>query len=152
MNATPADPAATPAGPADDPAGADDTAAGPPAGGARPARFRRNGTVFAAALIAVVAVVPLATASRWLFPLLLVPLAVAGWAWRSGTAADERGLTVTALLGRRRIGWDAVAAVGPDGSGGAAARLDSGTLVPLPAVREADLPRLLAATTRFTPA
>ncbi|GGK19493.1 hypothetical protein GCM10010124_10110 [Pilimelia terevasa] len=129
-----------------DAAAAQDTPAAQDAAAPRAVvRFRRSGAAFAAAVIAVIAAAPLTTASRWLFPLLLVPVAVAVWAWRSGTVADGRGLTVTALAGRRFLPWETVAAVGPDEHRGAIARLDSGHLVRLPAVGAEDVPRLLAA-------
>lgn len=119
--------------------------AGRSGGPDRRVRFRYSGAVLAAALVTVVAAVPLATAARWLLPVLLVPGAVAVWAWRAGTVADAHGITVTALLGRRRIAWDDIAAIGPQGSRTTAARLNSGQLLTLPAVRPTDVPQLAAA-------
>lgn len=109
-------------------------------------RFRHHQAVTVAAAIAAISAIPLATASAYLLPLILVPLAGAMWAWRSGTDADPGAVTVRALLGQRRIPWSAIAELAADPRGRALARLRAGSVVRLPAVRAADLPRLVAAS------
>ncbi|MEU8253525.1 PH domain-containing protein [Micromonospora inaquosa] len=109
-------------------------------------RFRYNQAILVAAIIAFVGALPLANARAYLLPVLLVPLAVAVWAWRAGTDADARGLRLRALVGQRRIDWDQVLELSTDQRGRAVARLDDGQQVTLPAVRGADLPQLVAAT------
>ncbi|MEV4716058.1 PH domain-containing protein [Micromonospora noduli] len=109
-------------------------------------RFRYNQAILVAAIIAFVGALPLANARNYLLPVLLVPLAVAVWAWRAGTDADARELRIRALVGQRRIEWDQVLELTTDQRGRAVARLDDGRQVVLPAVRGADLPQLVAAT------
>ncbi|MBQ0989190.1 PH domain-containing protein [Micromonospora sp. H61] len=109
-------------------------------------RFRYNQAILVAAIIAFVGALPLANARDYLLPVLLVPLAVAVWAWRAGTDADARELRIRALVGQRRIDWDQVLELTTDQRGRAVARLDDGHQVTLPAVRGADLPRLVAVT------
>ncbi|MEH0931492.1 PH domain-containing protein [Micromonospora sp. CPCC 205558] len=114
-------------------------------------RFRHNQAILVAAIIASVGALPLANARGYLLPVLLVPLAVAVWAWRAGTEADARGLRLRALVGQRRIGWEQVLELSTDQRGRAVARLDDGQQVTLPAVRGEDLPRLVAATGQRLP-
>ncbi|NES14089.1 MULTISPECIES: PH domain-containing protein [Micromonospora] len=109
-------------------------------------RFRHNQAILVAAIIAFIGALPLATARWWLVWVLLVPLAVALWAWRAGTDADARELRLRALVGQRRIPWTRIAELAGDARGRAVARLDDGELLVLPAVRAADLPRLVSAT------
>ncbi|WP_320065101.1 PH domain-containing protein [Micromonospora sp. RTGN7] len=109
-------------------------------------RFRPNQAILVAAVIAFIGALPLASA-RWYFvPVLLVPLAVAVWAWRAGTEADARGLRLRALTGQRRIGWERIVELTTDARGRAVARLDDGKWMVLPAVRGTELPRLVAVT------
>ncbi|MGS2614816.1 PH domain-containing protein [Micromonospora sp. LZ34] len=114
-------------------------------------RFRYNQAILVAAIIAAIGALPLASARWYLVPVLLVPLAVAVWAWRAGTDADTRELRLRALTGQRRIGWDHVVELATDPRGRAVARLDDGQQVVLPAVRGADLPRLVSATGQALP-
>ncbi|MFU8850374.1 PH domain-containing protein [Micromonospora sp. SL1-18] len=109
-------------------------------------RFRHNQAILVAAIVAFVGALPLATASWWLLWVLLIPLSVIVWSWRAGTDADPRGLRLRALAGQRRIPWDQVAALAGDARGRGVARLDDGELLVLPAVRAADLPRLVSVT------
>ncbi len=81
----------------------------------------------------------------YLVVLVVIPLGVAVWSWRSGTDADESGLTVRAALGRRRIPWSNVAGVFTEGDQ-VSAQLTSGRAITLPAVGAADVPRLVAAS------
>ncbi|MGI5522980.1 PH domain-containing protein [Micromonospora sp. CA-259024] len=114
-------------------------------------RFRYNQAILVAAVIAFIGALPLANARAYLLPVLLVPLAVALWAWRAGTDADARGLRLRALAGQRRIDWDQVIELTTDQRARAVARLDDGQQVVLPAVRGADLPRLISATGQTLP-
>ncbi|MBX7268564.1 PH domain-containing protein [Micromonospora sp. Llam7] len=109
------------------------------------ARFRHHQAILAAAIVAAIGTLPLASARAYLLPLLLVPLTVALWAWRAGTDADTRGLRLRALVGQRRIPWDQVVELGSDPRGRAVAKLGDGQRLVLPAVRRDDLPRLVAA-------
>jgi Bacterial PH domain len=113
---------------------------------ARRTRFRYHAALAVAGVIALIGAIPAASAAPYLLPLLLVPLAVTGWAWLAGTDAGPDGLVVRALLGRRRIPWPAVSELGADARGRAYATLVDGRAVPLPAVTAADLPRLVAAS------
>ncbi|WP_204036682.1 PH domain-containing protein [Micromonospora qiuiae] len=108
-------------------------------------RFRHHQATLVAAIVATIGALPLASARTYLLPILLVPLAVAVWAWRAGTDADTAGLRLRALVGERRVGWEQVAELGADPRGRAVVQLTDGELVVLPAVRRQDLPRLVAA-------
>ncbi|WP_091348594.1 PH domain-containing protein [Micromonospora rhizosphaerae] len=114
-------------------------------------RFRHNQAIVVAAIVAFIGALPLATARWWLLWVLLIPLAVLVWAWRSGTDADPRELRLRALAGQRRITWDRVAELTADPRGRAVVRLDDGEQLVLPAVRAADLPRLISATGQELP-
>ncbi|WBC14411.1 PH domain-containing protein [Micromonospora sp. WMMA1998] len=114
-------------------------------------RFRHNQAILAAAIVAFIGALPLAGARWWLLWVLLVPLAVGVWAWRSGTDADARELRLRALLGQRRVPWARVAELAGDPRGRAVARLDDGQVLVLPAVRATDLPRLITATGQEMP-
>ncbi|SCE66597.1 PH domain-containing protein [Micromonospora mirobrigensis] len=109
-------------------------------------RFRHNQAILVAAIVAFIGALPLATARSYLLPVLLVPVAVAVWAWRAGTDADPRELRLRALTGQRRIAWERVAELAADPRGRAVVRLDDGERLVLPAVRGSDLPRLVAVT------
>lgn len=109
-------------------------------------RFRHNQAILAAAIVATLGALPLASARAWLLPVLLVPLAVGIWAWRAGTDADARGLRLRALAGQRHLDWEQVAEFATDARGRAVARLTDGRHVTLPAVQGTDLPRLVAAS------
>ena len=99
-----------------------------------------------AAIIALISGVTLGTWAPYLLPLLVIPLLIAVWGWRSGTDVDADGLTVRAAVGRRRIAWSEVTGILLDSDGRPAARLRSGRFVTLPAVTPADVPRLVAAS------
>jgi len=113
--------------------------------GTNAVRFRRSSALTVAALIAAIAAVPALSWRPYLAILLVIPLGVAVWAWRSGTDADKSGLTVRAAVGRRRIPWSDVAGVVTEG-GQVTAQLTSGRAITLPAVGAADVPRLVAAS------
>ncbi|MGK5519338.1 PH domain-containing protein [Micromonospora sp. URMC 107] len=113
--------------------------------------FRHNQAILAAAIVAFFGALPVAGARWYLLPVLLVPIAVAVWAWRAGTDADARELRLRALVGQRRIGWERVVELAADKRGRAVALLDDGQRVMLPAVRRTDLPRLVSATGQTLP-
>jgi hypothetical protein len=107
-------------------------------------RFRQHAGIAIAGLVAFFGAVPLA-ASRWyLTPILLVPLAVAVWGWRSGTDADTDGVTIRALFGQRRLPWERIAGF-VRGKRRVTVLLDGDTSVQLPAVAPGDLASLLQA-------
>jgi hypothetical protein len=105
-------------------------------------KFRRHSATTVAAIIALIGAIPLATQGLPYALVLLVPLAVAGWAWRSGTDVRKDGLVVRALLGSRYVPWSEVAALVPQGTG-AHVQLTNGNRLPLPLVRATDLPRVV---------
>ena len=109
-------------------------------------RLRRHSAITVAALIALISGFSLGTWAPYLLPLLVIPLLIAVWGWRSGTDVDADGLTVRAAVGRRRIAWSEVTGIMLDPDGRPAALLTSGRFVTLPAVTPADLPRLIAAS------
>lgn len=106
-------------------------------------RFRHSGALWVAALITFVGGAPLALSEWWLSPVLLVPVAIAVWAWRAGVDATGEGLRVRGLIGSRRFAWSEIEAFGV-ARRQAFAILAQGVRVPLPAVRREDLPRLIA--------
>ena len=106
--------------------------------------FRQHSGLTIAGLVAFFGAIPVATARWYLLPLLLVPLGVAAWAWRSGTDATPEGLTIRALFGRRRLPWARVAGFVPEGRR-VNAVLDGGAVLRLPAVTPGDVPALLVA-------
>jgi hypothetical protein len=108
-------------------------------------RYRQHAGLAVAGLVGFFGALPFATTRWYLAPILLVPLAVTVWAWRSGTEADERGVTVRALFGVRRLPWACIAGFVPE-RGRVSAVLDGGGAVRLPAVTPADLPALLEAS------
>ena len=108
--------------------------------------FRHSQAILVAALIGFFGVLPLAGARWFLAPVLLVPAAVGVWAWRAGTDADPTGLWIRALLSQRHIPWAEIAEFGADRRGRAVARFGDGRSTVLPAVRAADLRRLVAAS------
>ena len=112
----------------------------------KPLRFRHNSAVTVAAVLAVIGGLSLAKWAVYLLPLLLVPLAIAVWGWRSGTDVDANGVTVRALVGRRRIAWSEIAEFVPDARGRVTVRLTSGRALRLTAVPATALPQLVAAS------
>jgi Bacterial PH domain len=113
--------------------------------GTNPVQFRRSSALTVAAVIVAIAGLSLLTWAPYLVILLVIPLGVAVWSWRSGTDADESGLTVRAALGHRRIPWSDVAGVVTEGDQ-VSAQLTSGRSITLPAVGATDVPRLVAAS------
>jgi hypothetical protein len=127
-------------------------------------RFRYHSALAVTALLATIGATPLlyegtlgiaqvsdgaggtAVAKSFLVLVPLVPLAIALWAWRAGTDANEYGIRVRALLGRKIVPWTEVTALVPDQRGRAVATLRNGNAVHLTAVKPTDLPKLVAAS------
>jgi PH (Pleckstrin Homology) domain-containing protein len=107
-------------------------------------RFRQHAGLAVVGVVAFLGALPVAATRWYLTPILLVPLAVAIWAWRSGTDADADGLTIRALLGQRRLPWERIVGFVPERRR-VTAILDGGRSVPLPAVTPGDLATLLQA-------
>lgn len=112
--------------------------------GSAAVRFRHNVAVPLAGFVGIVALLPLAGTLWYLTPLLLIPLVVMIWGWRSGVDADAEGLTVRALLGSRRLPWHDVTGFNTQGRL-VYATLDGDRAVRLPAVTADDVPRLIEA-------
>jgi hypothetical protein len=112
----------------------------------KPLRFRHNSAVTVAAVLAVIGGLSLAKWAAYLLPLLLVPLAIAVWGWRSGTDVDANGVTVRAALGKRRMPWTEIAELNRDGRGRVTARLTSGRALRLTAVPASALAQVVAAS------
>jgi hypothetical protein len=112
---------------------------------ARPVRFRRNSALTVAALIVALAGTSISRWAPYLLPVLLIPLAVAVWSWRSGTDADATGVTVRAALRSRTVPWSSVAGLVTQPSGRVSLELTTGATLALPAVTPADVPTLVAA-------
>jgi len=107
-------------------------------------RFRHNMAIVGAGVIGFASAAPFALA-RWYFsPLLLVPILVVLWAWRSGVDVDTDGVTVRALVKSKRLAWDDIVGFTTDRTS-VTAQLRDHTSVRLTAVTPADLPRLLRA-------
>lgn len=108
--------------------------------------FRYPAGMALTALLAAVSSGFIAAAGDYWVLVPLAPLLVAIWAWRAGTDANEYGIRVRALVGRKIIPWTEVAALGPDARGGAMVALSNGKKISLTAVKATDLPRLIAAS------
>lgn len=76
-------------------------------------------------------------AFQWLplMALYALPLGVVLWIWRSGTDVDSDGITVRAIAGRRRVGWNDIAGLSPTERGDLCAVLADGRLLRLPQAR-----------------
>ncbi|HEX6754499.1 MAG TPA: PH domain-containing protein [Mycobacteriales bacterium] len=109
-------------------------------------RFRTPRTALVAVLAFALCVLPLASAAPALAVLWVLPIAAAAWVLRTGVDVDSGGLTVRAVLGSRRIGWDDVAGLAADARGRLSAVLRTGGAVRLPVVRARHLPLLAAAS------
>jgi hypothetical protein len=96
-------------------------------------------------LLAICAL-PLATAAWWLLWLLAVPALALAWVLRVGVDVDPAGITVRALLGRRRIGWADVAGLQASHRGDLWVVLAGGRRLRLPTARARHLPLIAAAS------
>ncbi|WP_157930460.1 PH domain-containing protein [Glycomyces xiaoerkulensis] len=117
-------------------------------------RIRRSAAVTVAAFVSWLTAGPLALALiaerplwGWLsvalgLVLLVAPVAVSLWAWRSGLDVTRRGITVRGLLSKRSIEWEHIEGF-TTGADGVAAILDDRSQVPLKPLRAENLPKLL---------
>jgi len=97
-------------------------------------------------LMLAICTVPLATARPWLAVLFAIPLAALLWVLRAGVDVDPDGLTVRAVLGRRRVGWAEVAALRAAPRGDLWLVLSAGRELRLPVARARHLPLIAAAS------
>ncbi len=111
------------------------------------AKFRYSAAITIAAVIALIGSIPLAATRWWLAPVALIPIVIGLWSWRVGVDADAAGVRVRSVFAARRIPWADIEGF-TTGDGKVQAVLRSQRVVPLPAVRPADLPRLVAAAGR----
>jgi Bacterial PH domain len=121
-------------------------------------KFRYNGAIPIAGLVALIGTVPLATVGfvdrshgtpGWAYLLLLiliVPLAVTVWGWRAGTDAGVGGIQVRPYgLASRRVAWTEIVGVVPQKRRVYAILADE-RAIPLPGVTKPLIPRLIAAS------
>ncbi|GAA1750069.1 PH domain-containing protein [Luedemannella helvata] len=109
---------------------------------AKTLRFRRSAAITVAAAVGFLGALPMLGGGPWYALILLVPLAIALWSWRSGTDVTPDGLVVRAALGSRRVPWSEVVELAPAPKGGVAVRLASGAVLTLPAVPTSALPAI----------
>lgn len=105
--------------------------------------FRHGGAERAAAVVWLIASLALATARWWLSPILLLPLLAVIATFRRGTDFDADGVTVRAVIAKRRVPWTEVEQLRPDGVRRVLLVRKDGRAIALPGVRPADLPRLV---------
>lgn len=105
--------------------------------------FGHGGAERAAAVVWLVACLALATARWWLLPVLLLPVLAVIATFRRGTDFDAEGVTVRAVITKRRVPWSEVQELRPDGVRRVLLVRKDGRAVALPGVRPADLPRLV---------
>ncbi|WP_168801677.1 PH domain-containing protein [Glycomyces buryatensis] len=74
--------------------------------------------------------------------LLLAPLAVSSWAWRSGLDVTREGIIVRSFLSRRLIEWNHIDGFATDDDG-VAAILDDQSQVRLRPLKAENLPQVL---------
>ncbi len=106
------------------------------------ARLRPSRTVLLPVVVLLLCCVPLATVSRWTLLVLLVPLALAAWVFRTGVDVDDEGITARSLTGRRSVRWDETAGIRVAPDGALWLVTTHGTEMRLPELRARDLPRL----------
>ena len=118
-------------------------------------RVRRSAAITGAAFVAWLAVTPLSLAlivERPLwgafstatgFLILLVPVAVSMWAWRSGVDVTSEGIAVRGLFTSRTIAWKHIDGFAT-GNEGVAAILDDQSQVRLDPLKPENLPQVLA--------
>jgi hypothetical protein len=109
-----------------------------------PARLRMSRTALLPVAVLAVCAVPLAASGPWGPLILLIPAAVAAWVLRVGVDVGDDGLTVRAVVGRRRVPWSELAGIRVARRGGLWLVTTGGTEVRLPVMRARDLPRLAA--------
>jgi hypothetical protein len=107
-----------------------------------PARLRMSRTSLVPVVLLFVCVIPLATAALWTLVFLVVPLAAALWALRTGVDIDDAGVTVRGAIGSRRVPWTRLAGIRIGARRGLWLVTTEGTEIRLPVLRVGDLPRL----------
>jgi hypothetical protein len=109
-----------------------------------PARLRMSRTSLVPVALLFVCVIPLATARLWTLVFLVIPLAVAVWALRTGVDIDDSALTVRGAIGSRRVPWSQLAGIRIGARRALWLVTTQGTEIRLPVLRVGDLPRLAA--------
>ncbi|GAA2138266.1 hypothetical protein [Glycomyces algeriensis] len=127
--------------------------AGPRSG--RRLRVRRPAAVTGAAFVAWLTVLPLSVSLIVERPfwgafsvaaglaLMLVPVAVSMWAWRSGIDVTREGIAIRGLFSSRTIAWKHIDGFA-HGNEGVAAILDDQSQVRLDPLKPENLPQVLA--------
>jgi hypothetical protein len=115
-------------------------------------RLRPTRMGLPAVLLLAICVLPLATARLWLLVLFAVPLLALLWVLRAGVDVDPAGITLRAVLGRRRFAWEDVAGLRADRRGGLWLVLRNGRRLRLPTARARHLPLLATASGGRIPA
>lgn len=108
------------------------------------ARLRVSRTALVPVGMLLLCTVPVASASPWGLPVLLLPLAAAAWVLRTGVDVDDAGVTARSVLASRRVPWPQVAGVRVDEREELWLVTTGGTDLRLPSLRARDLPRLAA--------
>jgi membrane protein implicated in regulation of membrane protease activity len=123
-------------------------------GRSRRLRIRRSAAITGAAFVAWLMVAPLSLAliverPVWDalsvalgFALLLAPVTVSMWAWRSGVDVTSEGIAVRGLFSSRTIAWEHIDGFAT-GDEGVAAILDDQSQVRLDPLRPENLPKVL---------
>ncbi|MDN3239426.1 hypothetical protein [Glycomyces tritici] len=135
-----------------------DASTGPILGGPRGSRrlrIRRPAAVTGAAFVAWLTVLPLSVSLIVERPflgafsavaglaLMLVPVAVSLWAWRSGIDVTREGIAIRGLFSSRTIAWKHIDGFA-HGHEGVAAILDDQSQVRLHPLKPENLPQVLA--------
>ena len=135
-----------------------DASTGPIPGGPRSGsrlRIRRPAAVTGAAFVAWLTVLPLAVSLIVERPflgafsavaglaLMLVPVAVSLWAWRSGIDVTREGIAIRGIFSSRTIAWKHIDGFA-HGNEGVAAILDDQSQVRLHPLKPENLPQVLA--------
>lgn len=122
--------------------------------GNRRLRVRRSATITGAAFVAWLTVGPLAFALMAEQPLwgafsavvgaalLLAPVGISMWAWRSGVDVTTEGITLRGMFSSRLIEWHHIDGFAT-GDEGVAAILDDQSQVPLAPLKPENLPKVL---------
>jgi hypothetical protein len=122
---------------------------------ARRLRVRRPAAVTGAAFVAWLTVIPISVALMVERPvwgvasavlglaLLLAPVAVSMWAWRSGIDVTSEGIAIRGIFTSRTIAWKHIDGFAT-GNEGVAAILDDQSQVRLDPLKPENLPQVLA--------
>lgn len=112
-------------------------------GRGRKAIFTTPRTALLAIAFLVLCMTPAALGEvPWLAILYVVPLALLVFVLRTRTVADENGLTVRTMLGRRELPWSALKGLALTDNAKVRAVLTDGSQITLPTVRTRHLPVL----------